>query len=417
MLKFFYNAALFLLVLISLPKWLWQLLKHRKHRLSFLEKLGFKLPEFSLKGPVIWIHSISVGETKAVAPLVAMIQERIPHASLVVSTTSETGQEEARRSLKNIDQIFYLPFDFSWVVRKLSKRINPSLLILVEGDFWFNLIHHVPRVALVNGKISEKSLSRFRKIPFFSRPLFQKIDLFCLQSKRFADRFKCLGVPESRLVVTGNLKLDQPFPPIDKDKWQKDLGLEIHDRVITIGSTHETEEENILTTLMPLLKKFPTLKILIAPRHPERFSSIAALLEKKNIPFSLFSDKNPTQPITLINAMGILSICYQLSEIAIVGGSFISHVGGHNVFEPAALGIPTLFGPHMFGQKDLVDLVLQAGAGKQVTLDQLAEEVDALLSHPQPAMREAGLHLAEEMHGATGRTWEAVEKLLNNRLF
>jgi 3-deoxy-D-manno-octulosonic-acid transferase len=407
-----YNIVLLLLFLICLPKWLWEAIRYKKHRRSFLEKLGFRLPSFNLKGPVIWVHSISVGETKAVAPLIATIQEKTSHFSIVVSTTTETGQEEAKRSLKNIDQIFYLPFDFSWTIRKLVKKINPTLLILVEGDFWFNLVTHVPHVALVNGKISEKSLSRFCKVPFFSRPLFQKIDLFCLQSHLFLNRFKLLGVDESRLIVTGNLKFDQPFPHIDKEKWKHTLGLLPEDRVITIGSTHETEEENILTALLPLMDQFPTLKILIVPRHPERFSSIAALLEKKKIPFSLFSNKDKKERVLLIDAMGILSTCYQLSELAIVGGSFVPHVGGHNIFEPAALGIPVLFGPHMEAQKNLVKTVLDAGAGSQVTLEDLREKVEALLLSPQPSMSKAGLKLAEQMHGATARTWEAIERLL-----
>ena len=416
MLKVLYNGALFLLVLISLPKWIWEAIRYRKHRKSFLEKFGFNLPQFHFTktGPRIWVHSISVGETKAVAPLIQRLQEKYPTASIVVSNVSETGQEEARRSIPAASHIFYFPLDFSWIIKKLIRRISPDLLILVEGDFWYNLIDQAPRVVLVNGKISEKSLSRFLKVPFFSKPLFHKIELYCLQSNRFQERFLKLGVDPKRMVVTGNLKFDQPFPHIDKDEWRTSLAIAPNDRVLTIGSTHNPEEELLLDTIAPLLKKYPNLKILIVPRHPERFEQVATLLVKKGIDFSRYSSttKNPDHRVILVDAMGILSACYQLSELAIVAGSFIPTVGGHNIFEPAALGVPVLFGPSMYSQKDLVELVTHAGAGRQVTLDNLTSTLDELLTYPSKAMRDAGLCLANEVHGATTRTLVALSEFL-----
>ena len=412
MLKLLYNAALFLFILLMLPKWLWELLRHRKHTRSLRDKLGLNPFTFTPTKPVIWIHSISVGETKAVAPLVALIQEKVPHFSIVLSIITETGFEEAKRSLKNIAHTFYLPFDFSWIMRRLYRKLKPELLILVEGDFWFNLIQDAPHVALVNGKLSEKSLARFRAVPFFSKPLFRKLDLLCVQSDRFQERFKGLGVDEAKIVVTGNLKFDQPLPHSDKEVWQKKLGLQPHDRVLVIGSTHETEEENLLTALNPLLQQFPNLKIVLAPRHPERFASIAALLKKQGIPFALFSQGAPFGQLLLIDAMGVLAHAYQFAEIAIVGGSFVTHVGGHNIFEPAALGVPVLFGPYMEAQKDLVELVVGAGAGRQVTLQEVAPTVSAWLRDPPVEMQRAGKALREAMHGATLRTWEALEPLL-----
>lgn len=419
MLKVFYNGALFLLVLVSLPKWIWESLRYRKHRKSFLEKFGFNLPTFDFikTGPRIWVHSISVGETKAVAPLIQRLQEKYPSASIVVSTVSETGQEEARRSIPGASHIFYFPLDFSWIIKKLMRRISPDLLILVEGDFWYNLIDLAPHVALINGKISEKSLSRFLKVPFFTKPLFHKIELYCLQSHRFQERFLQLGVDPKRMVVTGNLKFDQPFPHIDKDAWRAALAIAATDRVLTIGSTHNPEEEMLLNAIAPLLKTHPNLKILIVPRHPERFEQVATLLVKKGIDFSRYSssNKNPDYRVTLVDAMGILSACFQLSELAIIAGSFIPTVGGHNIFEPAALGVPVLFGPSMYSQKDLVELVTHAGAGRQVTLDNLTTTLNELLTNPSHAMRKAGLHLADEVHGATARTLDSLSEFLNGK--
>lgn len=414
MLRFFYNGALLLFVLVSFPKWLWEAVRYRKHRRSLLEKIGFKIPafHFTKTGPRIWVHSISVGETKAAQPLIDRLHEKYQSASIVVSTVSETGQEEARRIIKSADHIFFFPLDFSWIIKKLMRAIKPDLLILVEGDFWFNLIDLAPRVALVNGKISEKSLARFKKVRFFSNKLFHKIELLCVQSHRFAERFRALHVNPSRIVVTGNLKFDQPFPHIDKMLWREKLSLEPSDRVLTIGSTHEHEEKMLLQTIAPLMQKYPTLKILVVPRHPERFAQVATILEKLGIDFDIFTNpvKNPHRRIVLVDAMGVLSACYQLSELAIVGGSFISTVGGHNIFEPAALGVPVLFGPSMYSQKDLVDIVTQAGAGRQVTLDTLETTLNEFLAYPSEAMRRSGLQLAEEMHGATTRTLEALSK-------
>ncbi len=417
MFRFFYDLCLVLYTLVSLPKFIWEALRHQKHRKSFLEKLGLKMPVFSLpaSGPRIWIHSISMGETKAVVPLVEQIRQQMPSASIVISTTTETGLAEAKRSLPDLHSYFYLPLDFSWTMRKLNNRIKPDLLILVESDFWYNLVSYNKKVILVNGKISENSLSRFRFFSFFARKLFSQFDLLCLQSQRFAARFENLGVAPSKIVVTGNLKFDQPFPHLDIERWKTDLGINLSDKVITLGSTHEPEEEELISAIEPLFDKFPTLKILLVPRHPERFAAVTALLEKKKIHYAKFSDHMPKQGnerIILIDAMGILSACYQLSDIAIVGGSYVKHVGGHNIFEPAALGIPVLFGPHMETQKDIVDVVVHGGAGKQVPLSNLTSTLEEMLKKPPLEMKQAGLKLAEEVQGATGRTWKSIQSFL-----
>lgn len=419
MFKLIYNLALLLYTAVCFPKFLWEAIRHRKHRKSFLEKLGFKIPTFNLPADTvrIWVHSISMGETKAVAPLVEQIRKQMPHASIVISTTTETGLGEAKRSMPELNNYFYLPLDFSWTIKKLVQRIKPDLLILVESDFWYNLVSHNKKVVLVNGKISETSQSRFKLFSFFSHRLFSQFDLFCLQSQRYASRFATLGVAPDKIVVTGNLKFDQPFPHIDIQRWKTDLGIQPQDKVITLGSTHDPEEDQLITALEPLFDRFPTLKILLVPRHPERFAAVAALLERKKIAFARFSDHLPKQGnerIILIDAMGVLSACYQLSDIAIVGGSYASHVGGHNIFEPAALGIPVLFGPHMETQKDLVDIVTQGGAGRQVTLAQITSTVEEMLIHPPLKMKEAGRKLAEEVHGATQRTWNSIQSFLPN---
>ncbi|MGR3973110.1 MAG: 3-deoxy-D-manno-octulosonic acid transferase [Candidatus Rhabdochlamydia sp.] len=417
MFNILYNGVLILMFLLFFPKWIWEMVLSRKHHRSFLEKLGLKTTPFkpTSDGPRIWIHSISVGETKSVAPLAAHIQKEIPSAVVMVSTVTETGQAEAKRSLPFAQHYFYLPFDFSWNIKRVLKQLQPDLLILVESDFWLNLIRLAPRVVLVNGDISERSFSRFKKIPFFTKRLFRNIDLLCVQSETFASRFKQLGIDPYRIAVTGNLKFDHPLPLIDLAEWKCKLKIDPQDQVITLGSTHEKEEEFLLEALIPLLQERREVKLFVAPRHPERFNKVAELLRKKKIPFTFFSqgnkEKNSCQ-VTLIDAMGVLPACYRVSQIAIVGGSFIPHIGGHNIIEPAMMGIPVLFGPYMQGQQDLVESV-QKGAGRQVTLEEIGDVVKELLSTPSHAMSQAGLLLAQQMQGSTYRTWKLIQHFLS----
>jgi 3-deoxy-D-manno-octulosonic-acid transferase len=417
MFRIIYDALLFVFGVATLPKLIWNFCIHKKYRRSLAARVGLKIPNLPLKsgGSRIWIHAVSVGETRAVSSLLKKIQKEVPEASIFFSTTTETGQEEARRLYPDLAGYFFLPLDFSWIIRRFVPLCDPHLLILVESDFWYNIVTSVPQVVVVNGKMSVKSQHRFQWVQFFTKRLFSPIHLFCLQSERYRDRFLSLGIDPQKLVVTGNLKFDTLPLHIDTTQWRQTLGILPEDRVVTVGSTHANEEEEILKVLEPLMAAFPHLKILIVPRHPERFSSVAGMLEKKGIAFSRYSEPQKMDPksrVVLVDAMGVLSSCYQVSELAIVGGSFVTHVGGHNIFEPAAFGVPVLFGPHMHTQKDLTQLILQAEAGVEVTLDQLASTVYKYLQNPPLDMRQAGLQLAKEIHGATDRTWEALKPFL-----
>jgi len=421
MLKLVYNIVLMLIGILALPKLLWDWFVHRKYRKSLLERLGLKAPQLDSKdkGPRIWIHAVSMGETRAVAPLVKKIRQEFPDAAVYFSSTTETGQEEGKRSFPGLEGYLYLPLDFSWTVSRLVKQMRPDLLILCESDFWYNLLDAVPNVVLVNGKISERSFNRFKRFSFFAKRLFDCIDLLCLQSGRYAERFQALGVDPKKIVVTGNLKFDQQTLKIDRDKWKTDLGLSLSDIVLTLGSTHAPEEEELLDALEHLCHDFPNLKIVVVPRHPERFDAVAGIFEKRGISFARYSQISSakgTERILLMDAMGLLTRCYQVSDLAVVAGSFGSLVGGHNIFEPAALGVPVLFGPHMESQKDLVEIIVSAGAGKQVELPNIAKTVLEILRSPQIAMKmkEAGLGLAKEVFGATDRTWERVKPLIQD---
>ncbi|MBS0621192.1 MAG: 3-deoxy-D-manno-octulosonic acid transferase, partial [Verrucomicrobia bacterium] len=279
MFSLLYNCAL---VLFALPKLLFQWSKYKER---IRARLGFDLPTFERGKEVIWIHSVSVGETRAAVPLFEKLRQEHPNATLLISTTTETGLAEAKRAMPSATTHFLLPLDLSFLMRRAIRHIQPSLLLLVESDFWYHLISLAKeagaKVVLVNGKISERSTMRFQKFPLFARKIFTPIDHLCLQSSLYETRFLQIGIPKEKITITGNLKLDHPTAKIPPS-----LEIPTEDPILTIGSTHSPEEEYILDALESVWKEFPRLKVLLVPRHPERFGAVANLLEAKKIPYS-----------------------------------------------------------------------------------------------------------------------------------
>lgn len=413
-----YNLCLFFLAFLVLPKLFWQYFFIGKYRKSLRAKLGIDLPTFVPKQgqKVIWIHAISMGETRAILPLFYLIRSSYPDAAIVLSSTTETGHEEAKRSMPQANAHFFLPFDFSWMMRKIVKQIQPHLLILCESDFWYHLLKVAKdrgcQIALVNGKVSERSCSRFQKVPFFTRRLFAYFDVLCVQSQRYLNRLEIMGIPLEKIHVTGNLKLDTPTQKMSLNEWitfRDSLGIKKGNPVLVIGSTHFPEEKWILTLLESVWEIIPQLYVFIVPRHPERFEEVAQLLQEKALPFRRFKDKGE-QKLILVDAMGQLNRCYQIADLAIVGGSFVSHIGGHNIFEPVLYGVPVFFGPYMHNQLDLKEWVLSFGAGKQVGKEDLSKTLIEFLKNPSLLHQYsvACHHLASTVKGATQRTFDCL---------
>jgi 3-deoxy-D-manno-octulosonic-acid transferase len=329
--------------------------------------------------PLIWIHAVSVGETKAVAKLARRLKDHFD-ATLVISNITGTGHQEAKRSLSFADYHVLLPLDFSWTMKRLAQEAKPDLVILTETDFWYHFLKYCQlegaSIALVNGKISERSFHRLKLLPWLAKKLFEPVSLFCVQSQLYADRFLTLGVPTTKIHRFPNLKYDDVPPSVDPaslDEFKARLGILPGDYVIVAGSTHPGEE---LIVLQAFLKaNIPNSKLLIVPRHPERFNAVAELLENEGVKVSRFAQNQKPAQVTLIDTMGILRQCYDIGTIAIVGGSFIPGVGGHNILEPAFFHKPVLFGPHMEGQPDMVDIVLKYRIGKQTNNENLAQEL------------------------------------------
>lgn len=426
-LKIFYNIGMTCLTLFWLPKFVLGRLSG-KYKQSLGERLGFGLKRLDLpaNGKRVWIHACSVGETKAAAPFVAEIKKRYPDISIVVSSTTETGHAEARRAIPFADAYFYLPLDFSWIARRLMRYLRPTMFVLTEAEFWWNMIHEAKlagaEVALVNGKMSERSLGRFLKAPFLSRPIFTSFDCCCVQTPSYQQAFLSLGVPQEKMWVTGNLKFDFAFKILSQEEitsWQAELGLHHDDLVIVLASTHEPEEEILLNALQPFLETCSRLKVLIVPRHPHRFDDVAKLIQRRGMPWMRYSErskKETTPRLILIDAMGQLMSCFQLASLAIVAGSFVPGIGGHNLFEPAGVGVPTLFGPYVDAQRAYADALIEAKGGLSLTPEELQEAVMRLISNPEErhAMGKRALEVVDRSRGAVSRTVGALENFLRN---
>lgn len=419
----FYELILWVLAIIALPKIVWNYCFKGKYQESLPKRLGISFPTV-IKGerPLIWIHAVSVGEVKAIASLAKQLKQQPDNPMIVISSITETGHAEAKRCLPEADHHFYLPFDLYGIIAPILKQVQPTKIILCETDFWYNFLRLAKRqgaeICVVNGKISERSMKRFKRFSFFSRPLFSLVDHFCLQSPLYAERFATLGIPKNKMVVTGNLKFDsQPSAMSAEEKaaFKADLGIDEEDKVIVVGSTHDPEEKQLLEAMRTLWQHEPTLKVMIVPRHPERFKTVETLIKTLAIPYQRYSERHliqttPQASIILLDAMGLLGKCYQIATIAIVAGSFTKLVGGHNILEPLWFGIPMVYGPHMHGQPDLVEAVSMHAAGVQMTVDELGGGLLRLLQDPAEAdkLRKGAAQLIAAMQGATARTLEVV---------
>lgn len=381
-----YDLFLLGYVLVSLPRAL------RKG--ASLKRLGFSLPQ---KEADVWIQSVSVGETKAASTLLPHMQG----LSISASTTTETGFAEAQRSLPGMDEYFLLPIDFSWNMRRLVKRLRPKLLILVENSFWYHLLFYAKKggasVVLVNGRLSLRSFRRLKQFPFVARALFSRIDFLCVQDEEYRARFLSLGVPEEKIAVTGNIKFDIAAQP--KRVWNFPESA----FVVTLASTHGDEEKLLIAALRA--QQIPGLKILVAPRHPNRFSEVEKLCNGK------LSQLRGDEDVILVDAMGILSSCYAQSHVAVVGGSFVQGIGGHDIFEPVRNGAVPFFGPFMENQQQMTHLILGADVGFQGDISAVVCEISRLAAD-RAALSEKkkrGEALTQKVIGSSLRTWNTVK--------
>lgn len=416
-----YDMLLVIFALISLPKLLYQRFFNEKYRFSIPRRLGLRFPHIEKKQKkIIWVHAVSMGETKAVSSIVRRIKKNNPGTIVITSSVTETGYAEAKRSMPEADYNVFLPLDFMWIVRPIIKKVSPDIVILCETDLWFNFLKccksEGASVYLVNGKISKRSLQRYKKLSWYTKHLFPLIDKFCVQSEHYKQRFLEIGIPKDKIFVTGNIKFDGNYLELSKvelAEWKQKLGVPADNYVLVVGSTHYPEEKLVLNVLKEIWKEIPNISVLLVPRHPERFDEVASFLKKRGILFNRYSQLSKEKKdckVVLMDSMGILRQCYQLADIALVAGSYTSKVGGHSIIEPAWYGVPVIYGPHMHAQPELVELVEKYQAGLQVAPEQLRPVISRLFStsNERKKLGHQGRIMARELQGAAKKTYQKI---------
>ena len=377
---------------------------------------------------VIWVHALSVGEVLSSVSLLHSLKEGFPEYELFFTTTSETGQLVARQKLASLNCRFhYLPLDLWWIVRRVVKKIGASLFVLVETDLWPNLfwclaMESTP-IVLVNGKVSDRSFPRYRLAYRFISQLFNIIDFCCMQSAEDGRRMRMLGVEDSKVNVTGNMKFDQTLPKsasIEREQLVKELGWIPPSITWVAGSTHRGEEDIVLKVFTRLREEFPNLSLILAPRSQQRFKEVFSLVKQRGWQTARRSQllgknaRDAELDVLLLDTIGELSRFYSLGDFAFVGGSLVDS-GGHNPLEAAQRGLPVVFGPHMENFKEIATILTASGGGFQISTEaELYGQIKGWLVAPAKCTEEGkrAQEAFEAHRGAVARNLEIIRGLL-----
>ena len=400
------------------------MLRHGKYRKGFAERWGW-VPARISREPnqrIIWIHAVSVGEVLAVVGLVRALRHRFPQHRVLISTTTDTGQQLARNRF-GAENVFYFPLDFAVAIRPYFKNLQPELVILAETEFWPNFLRLAQeshaRVAVVNARISDRSLPGYRRFRALLRRVLEQIDLFLAQTDEDQRRLVEIGAPPGRVQVSGNLKFDVPEPTEPPILSVMRVALVAEEGVgplIVCGSTIEGEEAMLVQAFKTLLTSHPKSIMLLAPRHPERFSVVADLLKQQNVHFLLRSHWRGSDiagSIFLLDSIGELAALYALAQVAFVGGSLVPS-GGHNILEPARYGAAILVGPHTENFRDIIELFRTNNAVVVTDSSRLTQDFVALLSNEanRIALGKRARETVQKQLGATEKTLVALSQLL-----
>ncbi|HET9525319.1 MAG TPA: 3-deoxy-D-manno-octulosonic acid transferase [Pyrinomonadaceae bacterium] len=428
-----YSLLLSLGLLVLIPHFLYQALAHGKYLEGLRQRLG-SLPQIPAQRPLIWLHCVSVGETQAARPLVQRLKREFPNHSLVVSTITRTGQTLASEVFaQQADSVFYFPFDWRWCVRRALRAINPSVVLLMETELWPNFLREctareIP-VALVNGRISRQSFRRYAWIKFFLKRVLESLSIAVMQSEADASRLQDLGMRADAIRTAGNLKFDAGALPPAGEKTaeiRNRFGLHAGTPLILAASTHPPEEKILLESFR-LLSASQTVRLMLAPRHPERFAEVASLIENAGLSWTRRTNTpeaaDTQASVILLDTIGELPAAYALATVVFVGGSIVDR-GGHNVLEPAAAGAPVVTGAHTHNFHAIVSLLEQADAIVQLPpLDasaasaELARVLNDLLAKPERRAELAARakQLVATNQGATERTVRIITPLLSTQ--
>jgi 3-deoxy-D-manno-octulosonic-acid transferase len=383
-----YNALL-ALASPALTALLVSRLAHGKSREGWRERWGDLPAALHHKtAPRLWVHAASVGEVVAATPILTLLRERLPDWQFVCSTITPGGQETARNQIgKTLDTVIYAPFDLPWAAQKAARTVQPDLYVNLETELWPNLLYHVrqtgAKMALVNGRISDRSIGRYRRFRNLFGWTLQQFDRLLVQTAQDASRFRDIGAAAERLTVVGNAKFDQKterLTPAQAAALKQELGIAPDAPVWVVGSTRTAEEETqILSAYRQARETVPNLALIHAPRHIERAEELAGLMRSQGLHPVRRSQVAPASvPVTqlILDTFGELARVYAVGEVAYIGNSLLPPGGGQNLLQPLAQGKPVLYGPYMNDFRDLVAMAERAGLGTKVrTADELAAQV------------------------------------------
>jgi 3-deoxy-D-manno-octulosonic-acid transferase len=419
-----YNSALLLLSLFLFPYLALRFLSERKQRSGLLERLGFiprQILERRSGKPVIWVHSVSVGEVLAAAPLIEQVRGRFPTYQLLLSTTTVTGHGVCVKKVAAPDDlVIYFPLDISFIVRRVLNLFSPRAVLLMETEIWPNLIRETRRrripLLLVNGRLSEKSFRRYLGGRFFVRPFLRSFSFIGMQTEEGKFRMTKLGASPAIVEVTGSMKYEASLATVPSQAEVEALRNELSiwtEKVVVAGSTHRGEEQLMLRAYLELREKYPDLFLILAPRHPERFREVEDLLRQKNVPFILRSARTKATSgcwVMLLDTLGELTKFYGLATVAFVGKS-LTRKGGHNLLEPASCGKPVVFGPHMDNFREVAEVITSEGGAAEVAdFHDVVSAFDRLLADADSA-REMGRCARNSVESRTGCVDRTVSKL------
>ena len=418
--RFFYNLLTYLLYLPYVGYWLVRGISNRAYLQRLGERLGIGYPRLER---CIWIHAVSVGEVVAAVPLIHALEKRYPDRPMLVTTVTPTGAARVAALFGEEVHHTYIPFETPPMIDHFFAATKPEVALILETEIWPNLyrgcgVRGIPLV-LVSARISPKSVRSYRRLlPLFRETLSHGI-VIAAQSDADAKRFLSLGAAPERTRVTGNIKFDvelAPDLPLRGQELRSDL---FGDRPVWVAaSTHEGEEELVLDAHRILLEKHPDLLLVLVPRHPQRFQAVRELAARQAMSVVARTEGVPCSAATRVflgDTMGELLLFYAASDVAFVGGSLVP-IGGHNLLEPAALGLPLLSGPHVFNAQEIADMFVARHACRTVNDSiELADEVARLLSDPVTAARmgDAGRDILERNRGALARLMAMIEPLVN----
>lgn len=432
-----YSALLAFFLALTLPYWLLQMMRHGKYRAGLRQRFGAVPPALvdldKKRGEkrAIWVHAVSVGEVVASSAVVEALRQKFPSHRVLVSTTTSTGQKLAAQRF-GAENVFYFPLDFAFAVRPYLDALRPELVVVAETEFWPNFLRLAKRsgarIAVINCRISDRSLPGYKRLRFWLPRLLvrtlENVDCFLAQTEEDRQRLVEIGAIEANVTVAGNLKFDVAPPPSPKVVASLRESF-IHSGagpVLVCGSTLEDEEGSLLSTFRNILANHPKAVMILAPRHPERFSEVVALVEKLGFRMwrrSLWVGESRSGEalaggVFLVDSIGELAALYSLATVAFVGGSLVPR-GGHNILEPALYGVPIVTGNHYENFRDVVNFFASRNAVRIVGVAELPLVFMELIENDneRTTLGRNALAALESQRGATDRTVAALLRLMD----